>query len=97
MLKKDGLLVTANARIAPIATTVSPVPVLIRRFYPPQRYSCHSAGRLLPRRSDELTPRAQSPGHDGARGISSPRFGHLNFCSQRATTIELSSFEAKAG
>src|SRR5215469_15948776 len=45
MLKKEGLLVTANARIAPIATTVSPVPVLIGRFYPLQRYSCHSCRR----------------------------------------------------
>src|SRR5215471_12312056 len=62
MLKKEGLLVTANARIAPIATTVSPVPVLIERFYPPQRYSSHCAGDLS---------REGTTLHDGAHGASS--------------------------
>src|SRR5690348_1622897 len=72
MLMKEGLLVTANARIAPIATTVSPVPVLIGRFYPLQRYLCLSAGRLVSRGCDEFTPGARGASTTDSRSLDHP-------------------------
>src|SRR6516165_4821676 len=60
MLNHEGVLRTANARIAPIATTISPVLVLIGRFYPPQQHSCHPGENSPPAegaRSAEQCPR----------------------------------------
>src|SRR5215472_7762171 len=63
MLMKEGLLVTANARIAPIATTVSPVPVLIGRFYP-------LAALFVPLRRNTRPERVRRVHAEGARGAS---------------------------
>src|SRR5215470_848777 len=63
MLMKEGLLVTANARIAPIATTVSPVPVLIGRFYP-------LAAVFVPLRRNTRAERVRRVHAEVARGAS---------------------------
>src|SRR5262249_8822984 len=63
MLMKEGLLVTANARIAPIATTVSPVPVLIGRFSP-------LAALFVPLRRNTRPERVRRVHAEGTRGAS---------------------------